>query len=73
MRYLLLGPEGFSTHPEGYETLDELAKASAQFILRFMPRGYYLTADHERIPLEDLPLMLSVEIVEDDETEEEEE
>jgi hypothetical protein len=42
MKYQINGPEGYPIHPEGYETLDEMVRAAAKFILRFVHQGCYI-------------------------------
>ena len=65
LKYQIMGPDGITTVPHAYESLDELVQGAANFICRFIHQGYY-SGLRDRIPLAELPAYLSCIVVADE-------
>lgn len=53
--YDVLSPDGLPINPgQSYKTLEAARAAAEEFANRFIWQGFYSTAAHERIPLEDI-------------------
>jgi hypothetical protein len=58
--WMVDGPEGIPIWPEPFETLVDAMRAAAAFPLRYLKQGYYSDCNRNRIPITDLPGLISI-------------
>ncbi len=58
--YEIIGPDGIPLNPFPANSITEVAKHAASFVLRFAHQGYYRDIRQQEIPLHELPGMLFV-------------
>ena len=61
MSYLIFSPDNLPISPDDFATLQEAKDALAAFVRQYTPQGFYLTAEHDRIPLDKLERRCSIQ------------
>lgn len=56
----VLSPDGFPISPQPFASEQEAEKFIPQWVERYKEQGYYLTADRQRIPVEELSNHLEI-------------